>query len=149
VNSVSFTVAGAARGKGSVRSGVSKGGKLIHFKDEKTASYMTLVKWSAAAAMKARPPLAGPLLVLVTIRLAPPVSTPKRSLPLMLANELLPTKKPDVDNVLKAIFDGCKGVTMTDDVQVCDLHVQKVYSETPGVDVVFEEMRPAVTAVAA
>ena len=38
------------------------------------------------------------------------------------------TKKPDADNVSKAVMDALNGVAYTDDAQVYDLHVQKWYA---------------------
>jgi Holliday junction resolvase RusA-like endonuclease len=52
-----------------------------------------------------------------------------------LGGEVLPTAKPDADNVVKAIFDGLNGVLWRDDVQVVDLRVRKRYSAAPAVRV--------------
>lgn len=41
-------------------------------------------------------------------------------------------KKPDLDNLVKAIFDGLKGVCFRDDGQVGELHAQKFYHEING-----------------
>jgi Holliday junction resolvase RusA-like endonuclease len=56
-----------------------------------------------------------------------------------LAGEIRPTSKPDIDNVVKAIFDGLNGVAWRDDVQVVSLTVRKHYSATPRVDVHLSE----------
>jgi Holliday junction resolvase RusA-like endonuclease len=52
-----------------------------------------------------------------------------------LAGEVLPTTKPDADNVVKAVFDGLNGVLWRDDVLVVDLRVRKRYAATPCVRV--------------
>ena len=52
-----------------------------------------------------------------------------------LAGEVMPTSKPDADNVVKAVFDGLNGVLWRDDVLVVDLRVRKRYSATPCVRV--------------
>ena len=52
-----------------------------------------------------------------------------------MAGELLPTTKPDVDNIVKAIGDGLNGVVWRDDVQAVDLFVRKRYGAMPGVQV--------------
>ena len=49
------------------------------------------------------------------------------------ADRLWHTKKPDADNVVKAVFDGMNGVVWRDDVQAVDLVVRKRYGATPGV----------------
>jgi len=48
---------------------------------------------------------------------------------------VLPTTKPDADNVVKAVFDGLNGVLWRDDVLVVDLRVRKRYAATPCVRV--------------
>ena len=50
-------------------------------------------------------------------------------------------KKPDCDNLAKAVKDGLEGVFYKNDSQVCDLRIQKVYCEEhPGVRVRIEQM---------
>lgn len=45
------------------------------------------------------------------------------------------TKKPDLDNLLKAILDGLNGIAYFDDGQVVKLKVEKVYSFNPRTEV--------------
>ncbi|MNP83694.1 Endodeoxyribonuclease RusA [compost metagenome] len=59
----------------------------------------------------------------------------KKRKAMAIAGELFPTKKPDMDNVIKAIYDGLNGVVWKDDVQVVDAFVRKRYGEVPGVHV--------------
>ena len=42
--------------------------------------------------------------------------------------KLLPTKKPDVDNVAKSVLDALNGVAWLDDSQVVRLEISKSYS---------------------
>ena len=46
-----------------------------------------------------------------------------------LSGEILPTKKPDVDNIAKTILDALNGVIYRDDAQVIELVVKKSYIE--------------------
>jgi Holliday junction resolvase RusA-like endonuclease len=39
-----------------------------------------------------------------------------------------PFKKPDIDNLIKAIFDACKGIVWSDDSMICELIAGKVYA---------------------
>ena len=48
----------------------------------------------------------------------------------MLKEEVLPTKKPDVDNIAKVICDVLNGIAYHDDTQIVSLNVSKVYTET-------------------
>ena len=57
-----------------------------------------------------------------------------------LQGEMLPTKKPDCDNVAKAVLDGLNGVAFQDDSQVVSLLISKSYSLRPRVEVAIEEI---------
>ena len=45
------------------------------------------------------------------------------------------TKKPDLDNLLKAVLDGLNGIAYFDDGQVVKLSVEKVYSFNPRMEI--------------
>lgn len=45
------------------------------------------------------------------------------------------TKKPDLDNLVKAVQDALRGVFYRDDSQIAELQAVKRYSPTPGVTV--------------
>lgn len=51
-----------------------------------------------------------------------------------------PTKKPDLDNIAKAVLDGLNGVAFVDDSQVVRLIVDKHYAEQPKVVVWVNEL---------
>lgn len=46
-----------------------------------------------------------------------------------------PTKKPDVDNIFKAVSDALNGVLYKDDKQIIHSRVEKYYSDEPRVEV--------------
>ena len=64
-----------------------------------------------------------------------PKSATKKKKAEMATGAILPTKKPDLDNVKKAILDGLNGVLFKDDAQVVYLEARKVYGDNPRVDV--------------
>ena len=55
-----------------------------------------------------------------------------------LTGKLLPTKKPDWDNIGKIICDALNGIAYADDAQVTDGRVVKRYSAEPRVVVELE-----------
>jgi Holliday junction resolvase RusA-like endonuclease len=105
------------------------------FTPEKTVSYENLVGWTAAQAMAGKPLIEQPVAVWLTVYCAVPASWSKVQQHLALTGNRLPTTKPDIDNLIKAIFDAMNGVVWKDDVQVVDLAVGKRYDATPGVAV--------------
>lgn len=57
-----------------------------------------------------------------------------------LANEIRPTKKPDMDNIVKAIADGLNNIAYHDDAQIVECSVEKYFSEEPRVEVTIREV---------
>lgn len=129
-----FTVPGIPQGKGRPRVS-SIGGHARMFTPPKTAAYEGLVAYAAQGALAGRPLLDEPVACAVWIDAPVPTSWSAKKQRMALAGEILPTTKPDTDNVIKAVFDGCNGALWRDDVLVCDLIVRKRYSATPGVRV--------------
>lgn len=58
-----------------------------------------------------------------------PKSTSKKNRQKMESGELLPCKKPDVDNIAKVICDALNKVAYGDDTQICNLYVCKRYTK--------------------
>ncbi|THG87089.1 RusA family crossover junction endodeoxyribonuclease [Pseudomonas sp. A-1] len=129
-----FTVPGEPQGKGRPRIG-RVGQHARMFTPAKTVAYEGLVALAAQEAMQGRDMITGPVLIELHILHGVPQSMSKKRKAMALAGELLPMKKPDTDNVLKAICDGCNGVVWKDDVQATDGVFRRRYSETPGVRV--------------
>lgn len=53
----------------------------------------------------------------------------------------MPSTKPDLDKLVRAVFDSLTGVVWRDDAQVVSVSATKVYGE-PGLEVVVEECQP-------
>lgn len=141
-----FTVPGAPVGKGRPKVS-SRGGKFARmYTPEKTVNYEGLVSLAATQAMAGRQPITGPAYVVMTITLPIPASWSKKKQAAALCGHVYPTKKPDADNVVKALFDGMNGVVWVDDVQACNLSLVKQYGPTPGVHVIVEEIEGALFA---
>lgn len=69
-----------------------------------------------------------------------PKSTTKKMRAMMESGDVLPMKKPDLDNVAKAVCDALNGIAYKDDAQVCKLSVRKYYSDIPCIIVAVKEM---------
>lgn len=139
LNEIQFVVPGNPVGKG--RAKAARRGKFITmYTPEKTANYEGLVAHSAQVAMNGRPPISGPIAVELDIRISIPASWSGKRKGMAQRGEIAATKKPDIDNVEKAIFDGLNGVVWKDDVQAVHVSKRKRYAETPGVVVIVREL---------
>jgi Holliday junction resolvase RusA-like endonuclease len=96
-----------------------------------TAKYETQLRYAAAQVMGDRPPLDGPLRLEMTIVAPIPGSWPKKKQEAARSGELLPTGKPDLDNLMKVI-DAANLVVWIDDSQITDARLTKAYGDKPG-----------------
>jgi len=136
---IHFQVEGDPKGKGRPR--FTRAGKFTRvYTDKQTLDYEALIKFFAAEAMGSTDPLETPVSVYLYIRHAVPQSYSKKRTEACLSGLEQPCKKPDIDNIAKTYLDGMNGVVFLDDTQVVDLHVKKVYSAVPGVDVMVMEV---------
>lgn len=71
-----------------------------------------------------------------------PKSETKKNKVLMLARKVFPTKKPDLDNMAKAVLDALNGVAYKDDCQIVTMLSKKNYAEVPYVKVILDEEKP-------
>ena len=135
---VVFTVEGIPQGKGRPR--FRGAGNFVQtYTDSKTKTYEQKIKDSASAAMGSARPLEGPVSVDLYIRVPCPASFSKRRQNECFEGRERPTKKPDIDNILKAYLDAMNQVVYIDDHQVVRVSAKKVYSMVPGVDVCIRE----------
>lgn len=101
----------------------------------KTRAYETHVRVTATGVMQGQQleALVGPLGVTMAVFLPVPKSWPKKRRQNALEGLELPTPKPDLDNVAKAVLDGLQGILFADDSQLCEMVLTKRYAEHPGV----------------
>lgn len=131
---VRFTVPGEPVAKGRARAFI-RNGKIGHHTPDKTARYENLVKLVAKQAIGNAKPLEGPLSLRCTFWLSVPMSYSSKRRKSCLSGSERHCKRPDIDNLLKSVKDGCNGVAWVDDCQVVEVSARKCYGETPGVDV--------------
>ena len=136
---VKFTVLGQPEGKGRPR--FRKAGRFVQtYTPDKTAAYENLVKLEYRRQCRDfKFDEKTPLDARITAYYGVPKSASKKAKQEMLEHKIRPTKKPDSDNVVKAILDSLNDVAYHDDVQVVDCQVRKFYSENPRVVVTIQE----------
>lgn len=108
-----------------------RGKGVVAYTPAKTAAYESLVQKAAEAAMMGRDPSGRPIKLVVNLALEVPASWSKKRRALALAGQICATKKPDADNVLKGLKDGCNGIVWRDDAQVVSIELRKAYGDTP------------------
>lgn len=123
MNAVHISLIGTPQGKGRPRF-VRSTGRV--YTPAKTQKYEAALKDAAVKEMGQRSPMTGPLEVSMLAQFEAPTSWPKRKQHAALRNEIMPTGKPDADNLVK-ILDALNGVVWEDDAQVVTATVRKRY----------------------
>jgi len=135
---VTFKVDGTPVPKGRARY-ARRGNFISTYTPEKTRTYETLIRDAAIDAMGSSEALETPVSLYLYIRVPIPKSCTKKRLEAIDNGSEKPTKKPDASNILKSVEDGMNGVVYHDDSQIINIHVTKVYSSLPGVDICVKE----------
>ncbi|MDF0605387.1 RusA family crossover junction endodeoxyribonuclease [Neisseriaceae bacterium TC5R-5] len=123
---IHFSIPGEPVAKGRARACL-RAGHLVHYTPESTVRYENLVRLVAQQAMQHRAPLDCPIVLIIRAFLSIPASWSQKKQRAAAAGELTPTKRPDLDNLVKAIKDGANGVLWRDDAQVVTLYASKRY----------------------
>lgn len=128
---IMVTVAGEPVGKGRPR--FSSAGSFVRaYTPKKTVSFENLVRIEYGLQTNNYRFLDDDMLDLRIIAYFPiPKSTSKKKREMMRKGKIRPAKKPDADNILKAVADALNTVAYKDDRQIVDTRVRKIYSETP------------------
>ena len=131
-----FVVHGAPVAKGRPR--MTRNGRT--YTPQKTVNYENLVRLEYTRQCgEQKFPQDSPLDVRIMAYYPIPKSVSKKKRQLMIDKQLRPLKKPDTDNVCKAILDSLNDIAYHDDAQVVDSMIRKFYSENPRVVVTISE----------
>lgn len=125
---IKFTVPGEPKGKG--RPIVTKHGT---YTPETTVNYENWVKICFQEARQQM--LTGQLNAELKCFYSIPKSFTKKKREDASNCILRPTKKPDIDNICKIIFDSLNGLAYADDKDIVSCKVDKYYSDNPRVEV--------------
>lgn len=131
-----FEVPGKIVGKGRPRLNSYTGNV---YTPTKTKDYETLVAQYFLLKYPRYKPFEGRVQVDINAYFEVPKQAKKADKALMLQNKINPTKKPDIDNIVKVILDALNGTAFKDDIQITKLNVEKTYSETEKVFVRISE----------
>lgn len=115
-------------------------GRSITYTPKQTVEYERQIRAAYSAVSDVKFEKCVPLEVAILALFEPPKSVSQKVRALMLGGEILPTKRPDGDNVIKVVLDALNGVAFHDDGQVCKIYFEKMYAETPEVRVLIKNM---------
>lgn len=125
---VSITIPGKPLGKQRAR--VTRWGT---YTPKQTVNYETLIK--QLYIVKELPKLEGYLKIDIDAYFEIPKSTSKTNRERMVNGEMLPDKKPDLDNIQKIICDALNGIAYDDDKQIVKAVINKWYAADPRVEI--------------
>lgn len=131
-----FEVPGKIIGKGRPRINSYTGNV---YTPTRTKDYETLVEQYFMLKYPRFKPFEGRVQVEISAFFEIPKSTKNADRALMLDNKINPTKKPDIDNIVKIVLDAMNGIAFYDDTQITKLYVEKLYSTTETVKVKISE----------
>lgn len=105
-----------------------------------TKDYETLIKqYFKIKYPKYEPILEGRISVKIVAYFKIPKGTSKKKTESMLKGDISPTKKPDIDNIVKIILDALNKMAFNDDNQITKIEVEKAYAVEEKVYIRIEE----------
>lgn len=135
---VEFMVLGAPKGKERPRAAKLRD-RTIVYTPKKTKDYEREI--ATAYRTQCRGIFSGAVAIEIHAYYEIPKSASRKRVLDMVSDRERPTKKPDGDNIAKAVCDALNGVAYKDDSQVVDLTVRKYYSKFPHVQVFISEAK--------
>lgn len=110
-----------------------RGAFTTTYTPEKTREYEAMVAAEARATMAGAQPMSGPISIHLQLFLSIPASYSKKKAQACRDGLVVPTKKPDWENVAKSVCDAFNGIVWNDDSQVVDAFVSKRFADSPCV----------------
>ena len=137
---VEFVIFGNPQGKGRPRV-VNRGKFSKAYTPEQTIAYENLVKVEYELQTDRYKFSDGTFIEMrIEAYYSIPKSVSKKRRAMMVAGEIRPIRKPDMDNVAKIIADSLNGIAFRDDTQIVTCKIYKYYSDDPCVKVTLTEL---------
>jgi len=133
-----FIVPGEVRGKMRPKAS-SFGGHAKVYTPSKQIEYENWVRLCYQKAYPDAKPMEGPICARISVLMRVPKSASKKKHVAMLAGEIKPTKKPDLDNCVKQL-DALNGVAFADDSQIVGIIANKQYAEDDSMCITLMEL---------
>jgi Holliday junction resolvase RusA-like endonuclease len=143
MNNFGFVIDGIPTAKGRPRF-TSVGGFARTYTPAKTKYAEGMIEYIASNAMQANSNfllLVEPLIVFIEFRMPIPKSFSKAKVLGCQCGSIVPTVKPDADNLAKTVLDAMNKTVYRDDSQIVDLIVRKRYADKPCTIVSIKEFK--------
>ncbi len=131
---ISLTIPGEPKGKQRPR-----WAKHGTYTPKETVSYETYIKELFVVKYPDFVPMEGPLMMKLHLFVTIAASTSIKKKKHMASGDILPAKRPDLDNVVKIFCDALQGIAYKNDSQVVTLLAGKWYSDRPRAEIRIEE----------
>lgn len=103
-------------------------GRAVAYTPKKTKYYETTIRVAAIEAMKGLDAFDESVEAHIMFFLPVPKQFSKGSYAKAISGEILPTKRPDLDNFIKSALDGLNGIVYRDDALITDIFASKRYA---------------------
>ncbi len=111
---------------------VIKGGRVMTFTPSKTVQAENMIR-AEITKSNVFYPVGVPLLMTVIFIVEKPKSANKK--------RLYPVTRPDLDNFMKTVLDGCNKYLYADDSQIVSLYTSKEFGSPPRIEIQIEEYK--------
>lgn len=106
---------------------------VVGYTPARTKYFSLEVRRVIAKVFGNRSPVAGPVKLTMTFVMEVPRSWPKWKREAALEGLIVPTGRPDMDNLEKALLDAFNETLIVDDAYVIDRQARKIYGEVPKI----------------
>lgn len=137
---VKFKVLGEPKGKQRPRLCKIRGRSIVYI-PKQTTEYEQKIRVSYKRLLSEKIPKGTPLEVNITALFSIPKKFNKEQRQNALSGEIMPTKKPDSDNIIKIVLDALNDTAYFDDSQVCGINFFKRYGEKAQIIIEIKEIK--------
>lgn len=110
-----------------------KTGQMFGYTPARTKYFNSEIQRVVTHIFAGRSPISGPVRIHMTFVIQIPKSWPKWKHEAALEGLIVPTGRPDMDNLEKALLDAFNEVAIVDDAYVCERQATKIYGDFPAI----------------
>jgi Holliday junction resolvase RusA-like endonuclease len=136
---IAFTILGNPKGKERPRMAYSDGRTFVYTPPQ-TMQYENNIRINYKRSIRHKFPAKTPLAADIMAFYEIPKNIDGVVYKAMLNGDILPTKRPDGDNIIKIILDSLNNLAFHDDAQICKINFEKRYAKIPKVCVKIRDL---------